>query len=154
MTQADGFEEPLQRLPAGMPRGYAQYKPASSAPPGPAPTNVGGYDELTAFVHSKGEGLSRSADGLAALDNLIDSPADRASLAQMSWAIGMFYGDVLTHSIQGAHWEVTADDSPEVRITRSTSIAVVFVARRRLALGAPTLVQNYNRALEIVSREA
>ena len=153
MTHAGDFEEPLQPLPSGMPRRYAQYKPASAAPPSPAPTNVGGYDELTEYFHSKGEELPRSADGLAAVDHRIDSPADNASLAQMSWAIGMFYGDVLTHSIPGAHWQVTTEVSPEVRITPKTSIAVIFVAQRRVTIGVPTLVQNYNRALELVARE-
>ncbi|WP_306919657.1 MULTISPECIES: DUF6278 family protein [unclassified Arthrobacter] len=136
-----------------MPRRYAQYKPASSVPSVPEPTNVGGYEDLKAYFHSKGEELHRSAHGLAAVDSLIGSPTDKASLAQMTWAIGMFYGDVLTHSIDGAHWHVTTEDSPEVRITPDTSIAVIFVAPRRVTLGAPTLVQNYNRALEIVARE-
>lgn len=152
MTDSGHFEEPLQRLPAGMPRGYAEYKPAAASP-GPPPTNVGGYDELLSFFHSRTGALPRSEDGLAAIDHLIDSPGERASLAKMVWPIGMFYGDVLTHTIPGAHWEVIVESSPCVRVTRKVAVSVVAVAKRRLTMGVPTLLQNYVHVLEMVARE-
>jgi hypothetical protein len=148
------FGERLQRLPPGLPRRYAEYKPVQEGPPAPPPTNVGGYDALLAYFRSCGEELSRSKEGLAAVDQLIDAPEDRDSLAELVRPLGMFYGDLLTHTIPGAHWEVTVEDFPCVRVTRETAFSVVFVAERRLTVGSPTLLQNYARVLEIVSRES
>jgi hypothetical protein len=33
----------------------------------------------------------------------------------------MFYGDLLTHTVPGAHWEVIVDGRPCVRVTRAPS---------------------------------
>ncbi|MDJ0458209.1 hypothetical protein PUN71_013465 [Arthrobacter sp. NQ7] len=46
MGAAKDSAEPLQKLPQGMPRRYAAYKPVIPGSAGPLPTNVGGYDEL------------------------------------------------------------------------------------------------------------
>ncbi|CAH0237974.1 hypothetical protein SRABI26_02823 [Arthrobacter sp. Bi26] len=67
------FEERLQRLPPGLPRRYAEYKPVQEGPPAPSPTNVAGYDALLDYFHSRGDELSRSEEGLAAVDQLIDA---------------------------------------------------------------------------------
>jgi Family of unknown function (DUF6278) len=148
-------KEPLQNLPSGVPRGYAPYKPLEeSTPTLTHPTNVGGYEELVAYFDSRGDELVRSEMGLASIDHHIDEPAERDALARLSRAIGMFYGDLLTHSIPGAHWEVTAGVDPCVRITPSTAVSVVAVAERRLTVGTPTLLQNYERVMEIVTHEA
>lgn len=45
----------------------------------------------------------------------------------------MFYGDVLTHTISGAHWKVINENFPEVSIARRTSVSVIEVAQRRLS---------------------
>jgi hypothetical protein len=147
-------DEHLQRLPPGLPRRYAEYKQLQEGPPAPPPTNVGGYDALLAYFRSRGEELSRSKEGLAAVDQLIDAPEDRDSLAELVRPIGMFYGDLLTHTIPGAHWEVTVEDLPCVRVTRKTAVSVVYVAERRLTVGRPTLLQNYAHVLELVTRES
>lgn len=148
------FGERLQRLPPGLPRRYAEYKPVQEGPPVPPPTNVGGYDSLLAYFHSRGEELSRSKEGLAAVDHLIDAAEYRDSLGELVRPIGMFYGDLLTHTISGAHWEVIIDDRPCVRVTRKTAVSVVSVAERRLTVGSPTLLQNYAHFLEIVTQES
>jgi hypothetical protein len=153
MTDAGDSEEPLQQLPAGLPRRYAEYKPVREAAPAPPLVNVGGYDELVAHFHSTGIELPRSKDGLAAVDHLIESASDRAPLAKLVRAIGMFYGDILTHTVSGAHWEVVVEGRPCVRITRNTAVSVVSVAERRLTVGTPTLLQNYAHVLEIVASE-
>lgn len=93
-------DEPLQQLPPGLPLRYADYKPAPAAPATPT-TNVGGYDELLAHFRSRGEELPRSKEGLAAVDHLIDGHPDRAALGKLVRAIGMFYGDLLTHTVPG-----------------------------------------------------
>jgi hypothetical protein len=153
MTGPGHFEEPLQKLPGGMPRGFAEYRPAAAAGSGPPVINVGGYDGLVAYLRSKGMELPRSADGLAALDRLLDSPDERAALVPLVRPIGMFYGDILTHTVPSAHWEVIADESPQVRVTSRTAVSVISVAQRRLTIGVPTLVQNYVHVLEMVNRE-
>lgn len=153
MTNSGHSEEPLEQLPAGLPRKYAEYKPVLTTTPVPPPTNVGGYDELLAYFHSLGHELTCSKEGLAAIDHLIDSVTDRATLATLVLAIGMFYGDILTHTVAGAHWEVIVEGSPCVRVTRKTAVSVVSVAERRLSIGAPTLLQNYAHVLEIVAAE-
>lgn len=66
---------------------------------------------------------------------------------------GMFHGDVLTHTIPDAHWEVIAENSPEVRVSPKSAVSVIYVAQRRLTVGAPTLLQNYLHVLEMVNRE-
>jgi hypothetical protein len=152
MMDADRYEEPLQHLPPGIPRRYAEYTPSPDAP-APPPTNVGGYDELLAHFHSIGHDLPRSEEGLAAVDQLMDGFTDRAALAKLVRAIGMFYGDLLTHTIPGAHWEVIEDGSPCVRVTRKTAVSVVPVAEKRLARRTPTLMQNYAHVLEILASE-
>ena len=88
MIDPEGSAEPLQSLPPGMPRRYAEYRPAGWQQPGPPPTNVGGYDELLAHFHSTGMPLPRSEDGLAAIDNLIDSIDDKTSLSALVRPIG------------------------------------------------------------------
>lgn len=143
-------DEPLQQLPPGLPLRYADYKPAPAAPATPT-TNVGGYDELLAHFRSRGEELPRSKEGLAAVDHLIDGHPDRAALGKLVRAIGMFYGDLLTHTVPGAHW--IEEDNPCVRVTRITAVFVVSVAERRLITGIPTLLQNYAHVLEIVASE-
>lgn len=148
----DSTAEPLQELPAGMARGYAEYKPVDSASPAPPPTHVGGYAELIYWFRANGLTLPRSDDGLAAIDNLIDSVDDKESLATLARPIGMFYGDLLTHTIPGAHWEVEREGNPLVRVTRIDSVDVVGVAFRRLRVADPSLLQNYAHVMEMVRR--
>jgi len=66
----------------------------------------------------------------------------------------MFFGDVLTHTIPGAHWEVMEEGYPLVRVTRTVAVDVVRIAIRRLAAADPTLAHNYAHVLEIVGHEA
>jgi hypothetical protein len=96
--------------------------------------------------------LSRSADGLAAIDHLIDSTDDKTSLLTLVRPIGMFYGDVLTHTIPGAHWEVVQEGYPLVRVTSKTAVDVVRVALRRMATADPTLLQDYAHVKDLVGR--
>lgn len=154
MSDQQDSAEPLQSLPPGLPRRYAEYKPVdedrSSLVP---PTNVGGYDELLAFCSGRGLRLPRSDEGLAAIDHLIDGAADKEALAVLVRSIGMFYGDVLTHTVPGAHWEVVEEGYPRVRVTMKTAVDVVRVAHRRLANADPTLLQNYAHVMELLREE-
>jgi hypothetical protein len=153
MSDPDENEEPLQSLPPGMARRYAEYRPATPGELLPPPTNVGGYDDLLEYCRLKGLSLARSRQGLAVIDSLIESAVNSPSLAALVRPIGMFYGDVLTHTISGAHWKVINENFPEVSITRRTSVSVIEVAQRRLNLGIPTLTMNYDNALDLVGRE-
>ena len=153
MSDPQDFAEPLQKLPTGMPRRYAEYRPVHRQQSTPPPTNVGGYDELTAHFESNGVQLPRSVNGLAAVDAFIDSNSDKTSISAFVRPIGMFYGDVLTHAIAGAHWEVVQAEYPLVRVTTKTAVDVIRVAIRRLAAPAPTLVQNYSHVMELVRHE-
>lgn len=92
--------------------------------------------------------MPRTARGLAAIDNLIDEDVGKHALAGLVRQIGMFYGDLLTHTIPGAHWEVIDGGYPRVRITRTAAVDVVGVAIRRLGVADPTLEQNYAHVLE------
>ena len=153
MTDPVPSREPLQELPAGIARYYADYKPVRNSAPVPRPTNVGGYDELLAYVRSGGDELPRTKEGLRVIDRLIDGRNDRAALAELAHAIGMFYGDLLTHTVPGAYWEVIVEGSPCVRVTRTTAVSVVSIAERRLNIRTPTLLQNYAHVLDIVASE-
>ncbi|WP_427007646.1 DUF6278 family protein [Pseudarthrobacter sp. H2] len=102
---------------------------------------------------AKGVSLSRSRQGLTALDSLIEGSEDKMDLTALSRAIGMFYGDVLTHTIPGAHWEVIEEGFPNVRKSRNTSASVIHVAQRRPNVGIPTLVMNYDHALDLIDGE-
>jgi hypothetical protein len=150
MPDRDETEEPLQSLPPGMARRYAEYKPAPDKPSPPV-TNVGGYDELLNYCRGKEMALSRSRDGLVVIDSLVDNQETKRDLTGLATPIGMFYGDVLTHTIPGAHWEVV--EFPMVRISRNTSISVIHVAQRRLDVGLPTLAMNYDHALDLVDQD-
>lgn len=152
MPDQDETEEPLQSLPPGMARRYAEYKPATDEL-SPAPTNVGGYDELLNFCRGKDVALPRSRDGLVVIDSLIENSGATRDLQALGAAIGMFYGDVLTHTIPGSHWEVVEEGFPLVRISRKTSISVIHVAQRRLDVGVPTLAMNYDYALDLSDQE-
>jgi hypothetical protein len=55
MTEPKDSAEPLQILPAGLPRRYAEYRPAGAAALAAPPTNVGGYDELVAYFQTTGK---------------------------------------------------------------------------------------------------
>jgi hypothetical protein len=153
MSDPEDSVKPLQRLPAGMPRRYAEYKPADPDVSAPPPTNVGGYDDLLNFFQARGLTLPRTEDGLAAIDDLIERASDKDSLAGLARPIGMFYGDVLTHTIPGAYWEVIEDGYPRVRVTRTVAVDVVRVSIRRLATADPTLLQNYAHVLEFGRQE-
>ncbi|MGL3806165.1 DUF6278 family protein [Paeniglutamicibacter sp. R2-26] len=144
--------EPLQKPPAPPPRYFSEYQPVDRTEQAPPPTSVGGYDELRQHIRGRGQELPRTRDGLAAIDALIDSTVED-ELADLAHPIGMFYGDVLTHSIPDAHWEVTGG-SPCVQVTRTVAIDVIGVAQRRLDIGYPSLVQNYSHVLEQVDRDA
>ncbi|MCU6480105.1 DUF6278 family protein [Arthrobacter sp. A2-55] len=144
-------DEALQRLPPGMPRHFAEYKPVAEAVPAPPVTNVGGYDELLNYFRSRGESLPRSREGLAAVDAAIDGGIPAEAFPDLARSIGMFYGDVLTHSITGAHWKVVASGFPEVRFTAKDSVDVVHVAQRRLSHSYPSLVENFFHVLEMAA---
>ncbi|QHK19793.1 hypothetical protein GU243_08675 [Pseudarthrobacter psychrotolerans] len=116
-------------------------------------TNVGGYEKLLEFCQEKGLVLPRNRQGLAVIDSLIEQATDRTSMATLIRPIGMFYGDVLTHTLPGAHWKVIKEDLPEVSILKKTSVSVVHVAQRMLTVGVPTLVMNYDHALDLINRE-
>lgn len=149
MSSPEDPDEPLQKLPAGMPRRYAEYKPVTSNAVLLPPTNVGGYDDLLSNFQERGQTLPRKAESLATLDQAINDglPADLAR------PVGMFYGDLLTHTVPGAHWEVVEEGHPLVRISRKSAVDVVRVALRRLATPEPTLEQNYAHVLELVRQE-
>ncbi|MDP9696044.1 UNVERIFIED_ORG: hypothetical protein J2X79_003622 [Arthrobacter globiformis] len=149
MSIPEDPDEPLQKLPAGMPRWYAEYKPVTSDAVEPPPTNVGGYDELLNYFHRRRQTLPRKAESLCTLDQAIDIGLP----AELSRPIGMFYGDVLTHTVPGAHWEVVEEGYPRVRVTRKTAVDVVRVALRRVVTPAPTLEQNYAHVIELVRQE-
>ena len=149
MSIPEDPDEPLQNLPAGMPRRYAEYKPVTSDTVVPPPTNVGGYDELLSYFQERSQTLPRKAESLATLDQAINDDLP----AELARPIGMFYGDLLTHTIPGAQWEVVEEEYPRVRITRNTAVDVVRVALRRLATPEPTLEQNYAHVLELVRQE-
>ncbi|HEY3575708.1 MAG TPA: DUF6278 family protein [Arthrobacter sp.] len=149
MSIPEDPDEPLQKLPAGMPRRYAEYKPVTSDTVVPPPTNVGGYGELLAYFQERGQTLPRKAESLATLDQAINDDLP----AELARPIGMFYGDLITHTIPGAHWEVVEEEYPRVRITRNNAVDVVRVALRRLATPGPTLEQNYAHVLELVRQE-
>jgi hypothetical protein len=134
-----------------MARRYAEYKPAS-ARHSTRVTNVGGYDELLEFCREKGTFLPRTRQGLAEVDSLIDKTGDRTTLEALVRPIGMFFGDVLTHTIPGAEWKVIHEGLPEVKIVGNTSVSVIHVARNRLNLGVPTLVMNYDHAIDLIDR--
>lgn len=144
--------EPLQKLPASPPRHFSEYRPVHRTDQAPPPTNVGGYDDLREYFLVRGQELSRTTDGLAAIDALIGSAVEDG-LDALAHPIGMFYGDVLTHNIPGAHWETTGG-SPCVQVTKTVAIDVIGVAERRLGIGHPSLVQNYAHVLELVAHDA
>ena len=149
MSIPEDSDEPLQKLPAGMPRRYAEYTPVTSDAVGPPPTNVGGYDELRSYFQERGQTLPRKAESLATLDRAINAGLP----AELARPIGMFYGDLLTHTVPGAHWEVVEEGYPRVRVTRKTAVDVVRVALRRVVTPAPTLEQNYAHVIELVRQE-
>lgn len=132
-----------------MARRYAEYKPGIDKS-SPTPTNVGGYDELLNYSRGKRVALPRSREGLVVIDAFIEDPEAKRDLTGLTTAIGMFYGDVLTHTIPGAHWEVVEEGFPVVRISRNTSISVIHVAQRRLDVGLPTLAMNYDHAIDLI----
>ena len=151
MPDRDETEEPLQSLPPGIARRYAEYKPASDGP-STRVTNVGGYDELLEFCRAKGLSLARTRQGLAEVDSLVEKTEDRTILEALVRPIGMFFGDVLTHTIPGAEWKVIHEGLPEVKIAGNTSVSVIHVAQNRINLGVPTLVMNYDHALGLIER--
>lgn len=149
MGATEESAEPLQKLPEGMPRRYAEYKPVIPGSAAPPPTNVGGYDELLDYFQQRGHTLPRQAESLTALDQAITEGLP----AELVRPIGMFYGDLLTHTVPGAHWEVVVEGYPLVRVTRNVAIDVVHIARRRLATSNPTLEENFAHVLDLVRRD-
>ncbi|WP_374102494.1 DUF6278 family protein [Arthrobacter sp. ISL-65] len=105
------------------------------------------------LFHERGQALPRTGRGLAAIDTLLDDDVDKHALAGFARPIGMFYGDVLTHTIPGAHWEVIEEAYPRVCITRTAAVDVIGVAMRRLEVADPTLEQNYAHVLERLGLE-
>lgn len=149
MGAAEDSAEPLQKLPEGMPRSYAEYKPVTSGSAASPPTHVGGYDELLNYFQDRGQTLPRQAESLTTLDEAITEGLP----AELVRPIGMFYGDLLTHTVPGAHWEVVEEGYPLVRVTRNVAIDVVHIALRRLATPNPTLKENYAHVLELVRKD-
>lgn len=145
MTGQD--EEQLQVLPAPSISRTMQYSAAEHAPEDPSIINVGGYESLRETAVGEGLRLRRDARGLRELDDLIDSQP--SLLAGLLTEIGMFYGDVLTHTIPGAHWIVRQE--PEVRVAKDVTVLVAEVARRRFELSTPTLTENFRHVLDLTT---
>jgi hypothetical protein len=149
MSILEDPDEPVQKLPAGMPRRYAEYTPVASDAAEPPPTNVGGYEGLLGYFQQQGRTLPRTAESLATLDQAINDGLP----TELVRPVGMFYGDLLTHTVPGSHWEVVEAGYPLVRVTSKVAIDVVRIALRRMATPSPTLAQNYAHVLELVRRE-
>lgn len=141
------------KVPTRPSRYFGEYKPVRLGDPALPITNVGGYDELLQYFLARGLELPRSSDALAAIDALIDSAVDVDELVALVLPIGMFYGDILTHTISGAHWETRIGGSLSVRVSRTDAVAVVEVAQRRLIHAYPSLAQNCAHVLEIVRND-
>ncbi|WP_395403759.1 DUF6278 family protein [Arthrobacter sp. UC242_113] len=149
MNMPEDPDEPLQKLPPGMPRRYAEYKPITSDAMEPPLTNVGGYEGLRGYFQQRGQTFPRTAESLATLDQAINDGLP----AELVRPVGMFYGDLLTHTVPGAHWEVVEAGYPLVRVTSKVAIDVVRIALRRMVSPKPTLEQNYAQVLELVRQE-
>lgn len=146
---APASKEPPQRLPTGMNRKHAQF--STHEPPGVDRSirNVGGYETLAAVMAVAGVRLSKDVEGLKAVERFIDTSPE--SVRGLAREIGMFYGDVLTHTIVGSHWVVIDEHHPEVRVGEGISVDVVAVAQRRLEFGFPSLVENLAHAEQLVA---
>ena len=148
-TEEPIFKEALQRLPAGRNR---RYSPLSADKP-PAIdssiTNVAGYETLVGVATTAGEVLSRDLEGIRGIERLIDELPD--SISGLAHEIGMFYGDVLTHTIVGSYWIVFDEARPEVQVGEGTTVDVVGVAERRLKFGAPSLLENLKHVKKMVA---
>ncbi|WP_434621425.1 DUF6278 family protein [Arthrobacter sp. A5] len=82
------------------------------------------------------------------MDNLINSAVDVDELAGLACPIGIFYGDVLTRNISGAHWEVRGNGSPCVRVTKTLAVEVVEVVEVvKVVRLVSTLANSASRAL-------
>ena len=121
--EAPVSKEPLERLPAGMNRKHAQF--STDKPPGVDSTikNVGGYETLAAVMAVAGVRLSRDVEGLKAVERFIDTSPE--SVRGLAHEIGMFFGDVLTHTAAGSHWVVIDESHPEVRVGEGISVNVI-----------------------------
>jgi hypothetical protein len=106
-------------------------------------------DELLSNFQERGQTLARKAESVAPLDQAINDGL-QAGIAR---PIGMFYGDLLTHTVPGAHWEVVEEGYPLVRITRKTAVDVVRVSLPAPATRSPHLNKNYGHVLEFVRHE-
>lgn len=114
---------------------------------------LGATTSSSGIAACRGWPFPARAMGLVVIDSLIKNSAPKRELQRLDAAIGMFYGDVLTHTIPGSHWEVVEEGFPEVRISSKTSISVIHVAQRRLDVGVPTLAVNYDHTLDVIDHE-
>lgn len=152
MERKDSGPEPVQELPAGPDRGFGSYFSDEPFEEDRSITNVGGYVALRDLIADSGSTLGRNVAGLRLVDGLIGSaPESTRGLAR---EIGMFYGDVLTHTITGSHWVVRDPARPEVRITDNVTVDVVGVGQRRTRFGTPTLVEDLAHVLLIAQHGA
>lgn len=145
----DATSDDLQELPARAPRRRGQYVSVKPPAENPSITNVGGYDILSDTISSTGLHLTRDQAGLSTLDSQLESAPSR--FKELGRDMGMFYGDVLTHTLVGSHWVVRDDTRPEVRITETVTVDVVGVGLRRIEAPHPSLVENLRHVLEIAA---
>jgi hypothetical protein len=146
---ASAAKEPPQRLPGGIDLKHAQFSKGEPSGPDRSIKNVGGYETLAAVTDAAGVRLSRDIEGLKALERFLDTSPE--SVRGLDREIGMFYGDVLTHTIVGSQWVVIDESHPEVRLGEDISVDVVAVAKRRLEFGLPSLVENLTHAELLVA---
>jgi hypothetical protein len=128
-----------------MARRYASYEPAlTDSKPAVPITDVGGYDELLHAAEQSGVALEVSRAGLAVLDAAISVLPEG-----LEQAVGMFFGDVVIHSIPGSQWRVVSEGRPLVEVPGGKATDVLAVAKSSMTEGRRTLIEVFDHLEEI-----
>ncbi|NLU65985.1 DUF6278 family protein [Streptomyces sp. HNM0574] len=104
---------------------------------------------LRAQAESSGVELDDSADSLAALDQLLPRWRDDPEVAEwLGTDAGLYLGTVLVRTVPGAHWRLSDEGQPVVRLPSETDVEVLAEGTSWAETGTPELSQLYAEAAE------
>lgn len=128
----------------GMSRGIALYVQNCDLRGQPDPVQP---ELLPVWMADRGQDLTRSAEGLEAVDLAIDAwSRDPTIWTTLDLEVGKFLGVVLVDQVSGARWHAWPNGHPVVRLVSGRDVDVLAVARKRISTGTPRLADVLSEA--------
>jgi hypothetical protein len=106
------------------------------------------HDEVLHWAAERNLVLSDESEGLSALDGALKEWAvDPVIGHKLGNEVGLYLGNVIVKSVEGAHWSVWPNGHPVVRLVSGRDLDVTALVDQRLEGKGMSLPDVYSKAL-------